>query len=609
MWAKIRSLLPRPRSLRALSYCAFVEHADSGIVLADAVSLRVLDANPALLTRAGYAPADLNNITLSQLFSTDEHSGDTLQMQIDRMGDSATFDWFEKRVGGEPIPVEVRCRKLLIDGRELLTLLAHDVSLRRKVESQLIENQARLDHLAHHDPLTDLPNRHYLTAILPSALAEAREKGQMVAILFIDLDHFKHVNDSRGHEVGDRLLQEVARRIKAKTRDSDVVCRMGGDEFVVVLRGFTDVEHIAQTARRINGALDQPITIDGHKLVTTASIGVSLFPRDGSDIGELLKNSDSAMYQAKEAGRNKFQMFRAEMTEKIKQRVAVESALRAAIKLNQFDVLYQPIIELQTRRVACLEALLRWAHPEQGLIGPDKFIDVAEESGLIVPIGNFVIRHVLDDIAAWRALGLAPIPVSVNVSPAQLRQGDLANFIRKQLAVAGCNVDALELELTERAMFMAGNALRSEPRRDMIAELRDCGIKIAIDDFGTGYSSLSYLKRWRVDKLKIDRSFIRDLVTDPNDFAIVSAILAIARQLRIDVVAEGVEGYPQVQTLRKLGCRFGQGYLFAPPQVPERCIPMLRHSLLTDSGDLDVMADLISESGPHQISAVTRRRR
>ncbi len=605
---KIMNLLSLSKDRQALSYRAFVEQASDAIVLVDESTLMVLDANPAFLARVGYERIDLGGITLPDVFVADARKSETLVDQLRKAGNTATFNWSERRTNNMLSAVEVHCSRVKDSGRDLFALIAHDVSLRKKVETELIENQQRLDHLAHHDQLTGLPNRHYLTAYLPDALLEAKAKNEMLAILFIDLDHFKHVNDSRGHEVGDKLLQEVARRIKAKTRDTDTVIRMGGDEFVVVLRHVTDLDQISQTARRINGALDQPIAIDGHKLVTTASIGVSLYPRDGSDVSELLKQSDSAMYQAKEGGRNKFQMFRAEMTEKIKARVALEGALRSAIRLNQFDVVYQPIMELRTRRIAGLEALIRWMHPTKGVIGPNHFIEVAEDSGLIVPMGNFVIRHVLEDLSVWRAKKLPLVPVSINVSPAQLRQGDLANFIRKQLSISGFGPEVLELELTERAMFMAGNAQRGEANDDMIAALRDSGMSISIDDFGTGYSSLSYLKRWSVDKLKIDRSFIRDLVTDPNDFAIVSAIMAIARQMRIEVVAEGIEGYQQVQKLKALGCRYGQGYLFAKPQLPENCETFLRSSQLSAPGDSDVMVDLALDSGPHEVSALLRRR-
>lgn len=589
---KFQQLFRAPVGAQEQFYRAFVEQATNGVVLADAGSLMVLDANPALLARAGYSRDDIGRLNLNHLFSPSQRCPEPLHDQIAKLAQNATFSWNEKQANGVVVELEVQCSLLHNDAQQLVALMTRDVGLRNKIEAQLLENQQRLDHLAHHDQLTNLPNRHYLSSFLPEALAQSRNRQHMLAILFIDLDHFKHVNDSRGHEVGDRLLQEVAKRIKSTTRDCDVVIRMGGDEFVVVLRDIKDTEQISQAALRINRELDKPIAIDGHKLVTTASIGVSLYPRDGADIGELLKHSDSAMYEAKEGGRNKFQMFRADMTEKVKIRVALEAALRAAIKLNQFDVVYQPIIDLRSNRVAALEALVRWVHPDDGLVSPEAFIDVAEESGLIVPIGNFVLRHVLHDLDTWKKAGHPLVPVSINISPAQLRQGDLANVLRKLMAVSGFGPEALELELTERAMFVAGGE-RAKPGHDAIAELRDLGFRIAIDDFGTGYSSLSYLKRWRVDKLKIDRSFIRDVVTDPNDFAIVSAIIAIARQMQIEVVAEGIEGYPQVQTLLPLGCRYGQGYLFAKPQLAENCVRFLHDSVEKSAGERDLLSEML----------------
>jgi EAL domain-containing protein (putative c-di-GMP-specific phosphodiesterase class I) len=291
------------------------------------------------------------------------------------------------------------------------------------------------------------------------------------------------------------------------------------------------------------------------------------------------------------------------MVERIKKRVTLEAALRSAVKRGEFDVYYQPIIDLRLLRVAGLEALVRWVHPGEGPISPEHFIEVAEESGLIVPIGGFVLRHVMQDLSGWRAAGLPLVPVSLNISPVQLKQGDLANVISKLLSANGFGPEAIELELTERAMFVASGA-RDGKGRDTIADLRSSGIRIALDDFGTGYSSLSYLKQWRVDKLKIDRSFIRDVDTDPDDFAIVSAIFAIARQLRIEVVAEGVESHQQVQKLRALGCRLGQGYLYARPQPAEECTQLLRSSAAGAADDADPLRNMIDDTGRFAIPSL-----
>ncbi|MGE0581511.1 MAG: putative bifunctional diguanylate cyclase/phosphodiesterase [Steroidobacteraceae bacterium] len=466
-------------------------------------------------------------------------------------------------------------------------------AMRRKIEAQLLENQQRLDRLAHHDQLTGLPNRLYLAAHLPEAIAAATRTGVPLAVLFLDLDRFKHINDTRGHETGDKLLQAVAARIREAVRTGDVVVRMGGDEFVVVLGTVKGSEQVNETAARINSALATPVVIDGRPLVTTASIGVSLFPRDGHDADALLRHSDTAMYQAKDRGRNNFQVFSPVMDRKLKERVAIEARLRAALAGGQLGVHYQPVIDIETRRVVALEALLRWRHPREGFISPARFIPVAEESGLIVPIGQFVLERTVADLAAWRAAGLAPVPVALNVSAGQLRRGDLKRAIGTALEAHGIAPALLQIELTEGAMFEQLEGRQGESNEDVINELRALGIRVAIDDFGTGYSSLSYLKRWRVDYLKVDRSFVRDLVTDPSDLAIVGAIIAMARHMHIDVIAEGVEGWPQLEMLRRLGCRLAQGFLFAEPVPAADCARFLQGRPISVA-DIDLGEDLLA---------------
>jgi EAL domain-containing protein (putative c-di-GMP-specific phosphodiesterase class I) len=292
-------------------------------------------------------------------------------------------------------------------------------------------------------------------------------------------------------------------------------------------------------------------------------------------MGELLKHSDTAMYQAKDCGRNNVQMFSQVMNRKLKLRVAMEASLRDALRLKQLDVHYQPFVNLLTRKVVGLEALIRWRHPVHGMVPADQFIPVAEETGLIVPMGNFVLHRTLQTMAAWQRQGVKLVPVSLNVAPAQLQRGELESTIATLLATHGLRPDLLQLEMTERAVFDSTQTKAGESRQDTLVRLRDLGLKVAIDDFGTGYSSLSYLKNWRVDALKIDRSFVRDLVTDSSDLAIVSAIIAIARHLRIQVIAEGIEGYQQAEILRKLGCTIGQGFLFARPMPADQCLAMM----------------------------------
>jgi diguanylate cyclase (GGDEF)-like protein len=456
---------------------------------------------------------------------------------------------------------------------EFLEQTEHGGAIRKRIEAQLLEKQRWLDQLAHHDQLTGLPNRLYLAAHLPGAIEEARRRRVPLAVLFLDLDRFKHVNDTYGHETGDKLLQAVAQRVREAVRNDDVVVRMGGDEFVVILSAIRTATHVNETATRITTALNSPITIDGRPLVTTVSVGVSVFPRDGEDVGSLLRHSDTAMYQAKDRGRNNVQVFSPAMDRALKERVAMEASLRAAISEEQLDVHYQPLIDIETRDVIALEALIRWHEPAEGFISPMRFIPIAEETGLIVEIGEFVLRRIARDMAQWREQGAQLVPVAMNVSAGQLRRGDLPASISSILRAHDLSPELLQIELTESAMFEQSEGAPGES--DPVARLRRLGIRVALDDFGTGYSSLSYLKRWHVDYLKIDRSFVRDLVTDSSDYAIVGAILAMARHLNIKVIAEGVEGWPQLETLRRLGCRFAQGYLFSEPLSGNKCRALL----------------------------------
>ncbi|HMK87272.1 MAG TPA: EAL domain-containing protein [Steroidobacteraceae bacterium] len=556
-------------------YKAIIDQTHDGIVIVDPARYRIEYCNPTFLERVGYAQDEIEALTLPDIFADGDASP---QAVIAKLTDADSMMALSMQLAcksGARIDVEVRCNRLGSDGRDGLAFVTHDVSVRRKAEQQLIDNQQRLDHMAHHDQLTGLPNRHYLTTFLPEAIAQARASGTMLGVVFLDLDRFKHINDTRGHEMGDKLLQEVARRVRACVRDSDVVIRMGGDEFVVVLREVKACEEVTCGANRIIETLNKPIVIDQHPLQTTASVGVSLFPRDGADMGELLKHSDTAMYQAKDRGRNNVQMFSQIMNRKLKHRVAMEASLREALRLKQLDVHYQPFVNLLTRQVVGLEALIRWRHPVHGMIPADQFIPVAEETGLIVPMGNFVLHRTLQVMSAWQRAGVKLVPVSLNVAPAQLQRGELESTISTLLKSHALTPDLLQLEMTERAVFDSSQAKIGENRQDTMMRLRDLGIKIAIDDFGTGYSSLSYLKNWRVDALKIDRSFVRDLATDSSDLAIVSAIIAIARHLHIQVIAEGIEGYQQAEILRKMGCTVGQGFLFARPMAPDQCLGLL----------------------------------
>jgi diguanylate cyclase (GGDEF)-like protein/PAS domain S-box-containing protein len=575
MMFAMRRYFRHQRSVDA-RYKALIDQANDGIVIVDSRTYQVLYTNPAFLSRLGYSNEEAQSLTLTDIFADRDATPDSVLSRLVEADSQMALNMQQRCKNGSFFDTEVRCNALDVDGRDVLAYVTHDVSLRRKAEQQLIENQQRLDKMAHHDQLTGLPNRHYLTAFLPQAIEEAKAANSMLGVVFLDLDRFKHINDTRGHETGDKLLQEVASRLRTCVRDSDVVIRMGGDEFVVVFRNVKNYDEVTLGAGRIIETLNRPIIIDRHSLQTTGSVGVSLYPRDGANMVELLKHSDTAMYQAKDRGRNNVQMFSHAMNRKLKHRVAVEASLREALRLKQLDVHYQPFVNLITRKIVGLEALMRWSHPVHGMIPADQFIPVAEETGLIVPMGNFVLHRTLQTMSAWRKAGIPLVPVSLNVAPAQLQRGELQSTISTLLKSHNLRPEMLQLEMTERAVFDS-HTPAGENRQDSMARLRDLGIKIAIDDFGTGYSSLSYLKNWRVDALKIDRSFVRDLVTDSSDLAIVSAIIAIARHLHIEVIAEGIEAYQQVEILRRLGCSVGQGFLFARPMPADEVLKLLRN--------------------------------
>ncbi len=593
-FATVVFLGPRLRMWRRRSvdapYKAIIDQTSDGIVIVDAVTHHIQYCNPAFLARLGYTEGEAAALRLSDIFADGNAPPGQVLARLRSVDSRLPLNMQQRCKSGALIETEVRCNTLDVEGRSAFAFVTHDVSVRRKAEQQLIDNQQRLDRMAHHDQLTGLPNRHYLASFLPQAIAEARAAEAMLGVVFLDLDRFKHINDTRGHETGDKLLKEVAVRLRACVRDRDVVIRMGGDEFVVVFRSINSYDEVAQGAARIVATLNDPIIVDEHALQTTGSVGVSLFPRDGADMGALLKHSDTAMYQAKDRGRNNVQMFSPVMNRKLKQRVAIEASLRDALRLKQLEVYYQPFVNLRTRKIVGLEALMRWRHPVHGMIPADRFIPVAEETGLIVPMGNFVLHRALQTMSAWRRAGVALVPVSLNVAPDQLQRGEFHSTISNLLKTHGLQPGMLQLEMTERAVFDSSQARAADGRQDTLGHLRDLGMKIAIDDFGTGYSSLSYLKNWRVDALKIDRSFIRDLVTDSSDLAIVSAIIAIARHLHIQVIAEGIEGYQQVEILRKLGCTVGQGYLFARPMPADECEVLLGSSHVADNAEEDMLA-------------------
>ncbi|MET3132712.1 diguanylate cyclase (GGDEF)-like protein/PAS domain S-box-containing protein [Oxalobacteraceae bacterium GrIS 1.11] len=409
-------------------------------------------------------------------------------------------------------------------------------------------------HLAEHDFLTDLPNRVLLLDRLSLALVAARRKHSMLAILFLDLDHFKDINDSMGHQVGDLLLQEVARRLIQCVRGVDTVSRQGGDEFIIILADIGGIDQAAHVANSVLQAVSQVYQIGENEVHISTSIGGSVFPNDGDDIDTLIKNADLAMYHAKESGRNSFQFFNADMNNQIIERVSFENGLRRALSNDEFFLEYQPEIDIASGAMVGVEALIRWRHPELGLLKPERFIAVAEECGLMVPIGNWVLHHACRQARQWYDCG-HPLVVAVNLSVAQFMQKNLPQSVNEALQASGLPAGFLELEITE-ALLMKGGAAVVET----LAGLRKLGLKLTIDDFGTGYSRLAYLRNYPIDKLKIDQSFLRGIGENPGDAAVVTTIIAMAKGLQLKVIAEGVETAQQLEFLRQHGCDEYQGF-------------------------------------------------
>ena len=431
--------------------------------------------------------------------------------------------------------------------------------------------EERVQYLAYYDALTGLPNRTLLQDRLTKALASARRRKDKVALLFLDLDRFKDVNDSLGHSVGDLLLQKVAERLKKWAREQDTVARLGGDEFLIVLTAVKDISDAAVAAERLMDTITAEFVVQGHSLGISCSLGISIFPEHGADGETMIKNADAAMYSAKDYGRNNFQFFTGDMNAQAVERLTLENSLRLALDKKELFLMYQPQMNIATGKIIGLEALLRWQHPELGLVPPDKFIRIAENSGLIVPIGEWVLRSACRQARKWQDEGLPPLSLAVNVSAIQFRQKDFCELIRRVLHDTGLAPQYLELELTESLLLANADVTFS-----VLQELKDMGLTLSIDDFGTGYSSFSYLRQFRVSKLKIDRSFIQGVAINPDDAAITTAIISMAKSLNLKVIAEGVEDEAQMTFLRAHHCDEIQGYYFSKPLAVDKVADKLR---------------------------------
>jgi diguanylate cyclase (GGDEF)-like protein len=418
--------------------------------------------------------------------------------------------------------------------------------------------QEQVEYQAYHDSLTGLPNRLLFRDRITVALAHAKRTGRLSAVMFLDLDQFKLVNDTLGHTVGDRLLQAIGARLVTCMRAEDTVARMGGDEFTVLLADIADRRGAALVAQKVLEAVRHPVTIDEHELYVTTSIGISVFPDEGTDAESLLKNADRAMYGAKERGRDNYQFASAAHVQPAESRLAMERAMHRALERDELVVHYHPMVEIATGRVVGAEALLRWNHPDQGLIQPEDFIPLAEETQLIVPIGAWVLRTAIKQMKVWHDAGHACLRVAVNLSPRQFQDRELVATVEAVLAETGFPAQFLDLEITESTAMQ-----NAELTLMILRRLKEMGIRISIDDFGTGYSSLSYLKRFPIDTVKIDQDFVRDLT--PDDAAIISAVISMARALNLRVIAEGVETEEQLAFLKREQCGEMQGFLYSQP--------------------------------------------
>ena len=458
-----------------------------------------------------------------------------------------------RHADGSWIHLEVLGNNLLDHpGIRGIVLTSRDVTERKRAEE-------RVQYLANYDVLTSLPNRFLMQDRLTQAVAQAHRNRLRVGLMHIDLDRFKVVNETLGHYVGDALLKQAAERIRKLTREGDTVARTGGDEFTIVFPNVTSLPALSISAERLLEDLARAFPGEVQDLFVSASLGISLYPDDAGTVDELIKHADAAMYSAKHLGRNNYQFFTADLNREVQDRMLIEGGLRTAIQRDELSLVFQPKIDLATRRVIGAEALLRWNHPKLGMISPARFVPVAEEAGLVGAIGEWVLRTACRQIRIWQDAGLS-LQIAVNVSARQFQQYDVADLVLSVMQESGVRAENLELELTESAvMHDAENSIITLER------LAESGVQIAIDDFGTGYSSLSYLKRLPLDVLKIDQSFVRDISSDPNDAAIVRAIITLARSLGIKVIAEGVENEAQLAFLNAYGCHYGQGYLFGKP--------------------------------------------
>ncbi|OOY96981.1 hypothetical protein BOW22_11360 [Solemya velum gill symbiont] len=531
------------------------ENTTEGVVITD-TSVKIIAVNKAFCEISGYSEEEVigENPRMWKSEQHDESFYQTIWASLRETGRWQGEIW-NHRKNGDVYPAWMTIDTI----RDEKGQLDQFVSVYSDI-SAIKESEERLQFLAHHDPLTKLPNRLLFSARLEHALQHAHRQNELVAVMFLDLDNFKQINDGLGHPVGDKVLQKVARRLSAIMRDEDTVARMGGDEFALVLGDISDSMGASQVASKVLSVFEAPLEIDHHRLYVTSTLGISLYPSDGENVATLLKNADTAMYHAKEEGKNQFCFYTDDLNSEALEKLNLENDLREALNNDEFEVYYQPQYELSSGRLTGAEALIRWNHKELGLVPPDEFIPMAESNGLIIPIGRWIMKQACSQVKTWQEAGFDIDRIGVNVAGQQIQNSDIVETVKDVLKETKLEPACLELEITESFIMQ-----QAEKAISTLEELRKIGVALAIDDFGTGYSSLSYLKRLPIDRLKIDRSFIKDIPYDSDGVAITKAIIALGKSMQLNVIAEGIETDEQHDFLTEKGCDEVQGYLYSRP--------------------------------------------
>lgn len=544
-------------------YQAVVKQTSEGLVLIDANSKQIMEANEAFCHLLNYTQSEIVKLTIYDLSSLNSTETNHLFETLLGKKDNLFLEYILTKKDGSLIETEVNVSLITYRQKNIFCLSVRDIT-----ERKLTENL--LHYQAFYDSLTNIPNRAFLNTKINEILEQSKENSLLFAVIFMDLDRFKVINDTLGHNIGDQLLQSCAQRIKNCLEKEDLIARWGGDEFIIIIPNFDNLEKVTQIANQILAIVKTPFQIENHQFYISSSMGIALYPQDGTNQDTLIKNADIALYQAKDKGRNNYQFYRPKMNEEASELLLLEGYLHKALANNELLLYYQPQINLNTGKIYGLEALIRWKHPELGLISPAKFIPLAEETGLILSIGEWVLKTACAQNKAWQKAGLPPVKISVNISPLQFQQTNLLEIINNILVETELESHWLELEITESSLMHNIDFAIS-----LLGNIVKIGVNISMDDFGTGYSSLSYLKKFPFNTIKIDQSFVRDLKENSPDLGIIEAVVALGRNFNLNVIAEGVEKEYQLNILKKIGCHLIQGYLFSKPLPLEEATKFL----------------------------------